>query len=63
MDPMDERPTDDDRKEKKPDDRKEKPDEPERLADGNFVGEDNIREGHVGGVIGGAHQQGGEGQG
>ena len=37
--------------------------EPERLADGNYVGEDNIREGHVGGVIGGPHQQGGEGGG
>ena len=35
----------------------------ERLPDGNYVGEDNIREGRVGGVIGGTHQQGGEGQG
>jgi hypothetical protein len=37
--------------------------EPERLSDGNYVGDDNIREGHVGGLIGGPHQQGGEGQG
>lgn len=37
--------------------------EPERLPDGNYVGPDNIREGNVGGVIGGPHQQGGEGQG
>jgi hypothetical protein len=37
--------------------------QPERLAHGNFVGEDNIREGHVRGLIGGPHQQGGEGQG
>jgi hypothetical protein len=35
----------------------------ERLPDGNFVGTDNIRDGKVGGVIGGVHQQGGEGQG
>ena len=35
----------------------------EKLADGNYVGSDNIREGKVGGVIGGAHQQGGEGGG
>jgi hypothetical protein len=38
-------------------------DDEERLPDGNYVGEDNIREGRVGGVIGGPHQQGGEGQG
>lgn len=37
--------------------------EPERLSDGNYVGPDNIREGNVGGVIGGPHQQGGEGGG
>lgn len=37
--------------------------EPDQLPDGNYVGEDNIREGRVGGVIGGPHQQGGEGGG
>jgi hypothetical protein len=48
------------------DERKDAPqphDEPDRLPDGNYVGEDNIREGRVGGVIGGPHQQGGEGGG
>ena len=39
------------------------PGEAEILPDGNIVGEDNIREGRVGGVIGGPHQQGGEGGG
>jgi hypothetical protein len=48
------------------DERKDPPpphDEAEQLPDGNYVGEDNIREGRVGGVIGGRHQQGGEGGG
>ncbi|MDP8905133.1 MAG: hypothetical protein M3N29_07440 [Chloroflexota bacterium] len=36
---------------------------PQRLPNGNYVGEDNIRDGNVGGVIGGPHQQGGQGQG
>jgi len=39
------------------------PPEGDRLPDGNLVGADNIRDGRVGGVIGGPHQQGGEGQG
>lgn len=38
-------------------------DHPQQLPDGNYVGEDNIREGNVGGVMGGPHQQGGHGQG
>jgi len=54
-----------------PDDEREPPNDDElhgapdldRLPDGNFVGEDNIRQGRVGGVMGGTHQQGGEGQG
>jgi hypothetical protein len=33
------------------------------LPDGNQVGADNIREGRVGGVMGGPNQQQGEGQG
>ena len=39
------------------------PSHSDQLPDGNYVGEDNIREGRVGGIIGGKHQQGGEGQG
>ena len=39
------------------------PGDPTVLPDGNFVGENNIREGRVGGVMGPTHQQGGEGQG
>ena len=38
-------------------------DEPEVAPDGEPVGPDNIREGTVGGVMGGPHRQGGEGQG
>jgi hypothetical protein len=37
--------------------------EPEVGPDGQPVGPDNIREGTVGGVMGGPHRQGGEGQG
>lgn len=33
------------------------------LPDGNQIGADNIREGRVGGVMGGPNQQQGEGQG
>jgi hypothetical protein len=60
---MDELPTDKDDLEREPPGPAEGQPEPERLPDGNYVGEDNIREGHVGGIIGGPHQQGGEGQG
>jgi hypothetical protein len=35
----------------------------DRQPDGSYVGEDNIREGRVGGVMGSTHQQGGQGQG
>lgn len=35
----------------------------DRGGTGEPVGRDNIAEGRVGGTMGGAHQQGGEGQG
>lgn len=39
------------------------PPDAEKLPDGNMVGPDNIREGRVGGVLGGPNQSQGEGQG
>jgi hypothetical protein len=35
----------------------------DRGGSGEPVGRDNIREGRVGGIMGGPHQQGGQGQG
>lgn len=46
-----------------PGDEPSSPGDPTVLPDGNYVGENNIRDGRVGGVMGPTHQQGGEGQG